>query len=137
MTNPYNSPTSDLIMEDGEWKRSKWLTGWLWFMFVMTLINIPTSYLMSDAIVAQAQKMTMPIIYTLMVASVVSAVSVFAIIKNKKWGVFGVCAVVVLAFGINFYTLGIKAALTGLIGAVILFFLLFKGGKNSAWSKLR
>jgi hypothetical protein len=137
MTDPYKSPDSELVVEDGEWKRSKWLTAWLWFMLVTTLINIPSTYLMSDAIIARTPKITMPIIYTLMVGSAISAASVWAILQHKKWGVWGVCVIVVIAFGINFYTMGIKAALTGLIGIFILFFLLLKGGKNSAWSRLR
>ena len=84
MTNPYETPNSELLVEKGEWKRSRWLTGWLWFSLITTLANIPLSYIMADAIMAQSEKINMSIIYSLMVCSVFSAISVVGILNYKK-----------------------------------------------------
>ncbi|HEY9199449.1 MAG TPA: hypothetical protein VIR60_08785 [Gammaproteobacteria bacterium] len=136
MNNPYASPNSNLIKE-ADWRRSKWLTGWLWFMLITTAISTPTTYLMADAIMQQSPKITMPLIYALIAISVVSMVSIIGLLRHKKLGFWGVSTVVAAAFIINLYGMGFKTALTGLIGFAILLFLLFKGGSNSAWSRLR
>ncbi|MCS6160361.1 hypothetical protein [Shewanella baltica] len=126
----------DVISEDDNWKRSKWLTGWLWFMLIMTAFNIPVTFLMTDAIIAQNPKLSPPLIYTLIVLSVISVLSLVLIFKQKLIGVWLFAFVMTSAFLINFYSMGLVSALFGLTGAAILFFLLKKGGANSAWSRL-
>jgi hypothetical protein len=138
MSNPYTPPSSDLESSDLEitddWKRSKWLSGWLWFMLISNLVNVPSTYFMADMIMAQSPKLNLALIYTLIFGSALSIAFIAMLIRYKKLGFWGIVAVAVLAFVINIYALGIKSALLGLLGLVILALLLFKGGENSAWS---
>lgn len=129
--------TCDVMPEDNNWKRSKWLTGWLWFMLIMTAFNIPLTFLMADAIIAQNPKLNPQLIYTLIVLSVIGVLSLVLIFKQKLIGVWLFALVMMSAFLINFYSMGLVSALFGLTGAAILLFLLKKGGTNSAWSRLR
>lgn len=136
MSNPYSTPISDL-MDHNDWKRSKWLTGWLWFMLITTVINLPIPYLMAGAILQQLPKATMPIVYAMTVLSAVNVLSIIGLLRHKRIGFWGVSFVVSGFFIINAYTVDFAASFFGLIGYAILVLLLFKGGSNSAWSRLR
>ncbi len=136
MSTPYETPAAELEIEDEKWRRSKWLTGWIWFSLIMTGINIPASFALSNKMVETVPRMTLPIVYTLVALSLVSMSGLVLLLKNKKLGFWLFLFVMIAASIINIYTIGIKTALYGLIGGVILIALLRKGGDQSAWSRL-
>ncbi|WP_333609577.1 hypothetical protein [Arsukibacterium sp.] len=119
-----------------QWKRSIWTTVWIWFMLIMTSINIPTTLLMADSIIAQIPNMNMVMIYFLVLLSLISVCSLVLILKHKFIGVWLFAFVITTVFIFNLFTVGLMPALFGLTGAVILFLLLKMGGANSAWSRL-
>ncbi|MFT6044555.1 MAG: hypothetical protein ACI9WC_000252 [Arenicella sp.] len=129
----YTSPKSDLETPE-EWKRSKWLTTWLWFMLVVTGINVPATYFIANMIIATSPKVTMPMIYVLVFMSILFFVFIVLTLENKKTGFYCLLAGATLTFAFNLYAMGVQAALTGIIVLLILSVLLFKGGKDSAWS---
>ncbi|WP_290517163.1 hypothetical protein [Alcanivorax sp.] len=132
MDTQYAPPKSALIGIK-EWKRSKFLTAWLWFMLVTQVVSIPMQIIFIDEIVAQSPSMSNSLIYLLSLGGVFSVASTIALLRNKRWGYWGVVAISALAFCVNFYSVGIGAAITGLAGLVILTLGMSIGGKNNAW----
>lgn len=136
MDNLYTPPTSELSEEPKEWKRSKLLSFWLWFMLIMNVLNIPSMLFLKEQILAQTPRFNEAIVYSLVLGAAVSIACLIALMKNRKWGFWGLAVVTIYAFGVNYYGLGLKTALLGLSGFAILFALLHVGGNRKAWSRL-
>jgi hypothetical protein len=67
------------------------------------------------------------------VANIVFAV---ALLRWKKWGVWGLLLTTTLVFAFNSWAFGLTSALIGLSGFVILVVLLNVGGERRVWPKL-
>lgn len=82
-----------------------------------------------------------PNLFTLAVVTLCAAANVafaVALFKWQKWGFYGFIVTCTIALVINLYIgVGIGHSLTGLIGFVILYWVLNIGGANKAWPRLK
>ena len=132
----YEAPKSDIIGEP-QWKRSRFLTIWLWFMLVMQAITVPTQLFFAEQIAAQTPKLSVPIVYGLCLGGLFAMAFIIVLLRNRRWGYWGMVVLSVFAFAVNFPVMGLGTALAGLGGLVILTLAMFLGGDNSAWKHYR
>lgn len=115
--------TNDISEIEVVKKRGFWLTAFLILMFIANPFTAFTYFSNPEMIIQAYPKMTTGILYFMGAISIVNLVLAIGVWMWKKWGVFGFYGVVVIAFCINIYVgIGIVGSLSGLIGAVIIFF---------------
>lgn len=115
--------TSEATEEKVIKKRGFWLSAFLILMFIANPFTAFIYFNNPEMIIQAYPKMASGLLYLMGAMCVVNVVLAGGIWMWKKWGVFGFYTVVVIAFCINMYVgLGITGSLTGLVGAVIIFF---------------
>ena len=73
----------------------------------------------------------------LLVVSLFNVVFTIALFQWKRWGFWGFCATSVVALVVNLSIgLGIASALAGLIGVLLLYWVLQIGSENKGWLQL-
>ena len=103
--------------------RGFWLSAFLILMFIANPVTAFTYFSSSDVIIQAYPKITITMIYFLGSMTVVNVVLAIGVWNWKKWGVYGFYIVAAIALCINLYIgVGIAGSLSGLIGAVIMYF---------------
>ena len=94
---------------------------------------------MYDAIKRTAPDASPATIALITIAGVANILFAMALFRWKKWGFFGFVASSIVALGTNvFIGLGIAQSVFGLVGIVILYWVLNMGEGNSrAWTRLQ
>ena len=76
----------------------------------------------------------MPLLIVLALVNLACAIALF---KWKMWGFWGICITSAIALGVNLAAgLGIRSAVTGLLGVLILYGVLQIGKENKGWPQL-
>ena len=111
------------VNQSSERKRGFWLSAFLIIMFVVNPLTAFSYFMHPGVIIEVYPNATVGILYLLGLMSLCNVVLAALIWNWRKIGVYGFYGMVALAFVINLYLgLGVIGSLTGLIGAVIVFF---------------
>jgi hypothetical protein len=114
------------------------LTAWLIFVILANAATAISTPLMYDAIKQTTPGASPASIALIAVAGAANIIFALALFRWKKWGFFGFVASSLLAFCINIYVgLGIAPSVLGLVGIVILYWVLNMGDATTrAWTRL-
>ena len=115
------------------------LTAWLILMIVANAATAVSTPLMYDAIKRTAPNASPATVAVITIAGVANILFAIALFRWKKWGFFGFVASSIVALATHvFIGLGIAQSLFGLVGIVILYWVLNMGEGNSrAWTRLQ
>jgi len=138
MTNPYEPPSAPVSDQPSKSRERPWfVTVWLWFIIVANGLTALWYLLFTHLIQRSLPHLSGFLIIMLFgVACVANVAFAVALLRWKRWGVWGLLLTTVLAFGFNYWALGLGSALIGLSGFVILVALLNVGGERGVWPKL-
>jgi hypothetical protein len=114
------------------------LTAWLWWLVVANAVAAAGSPLMLASI-RQRSTPDFPawVAWPFSLFSLLAAVGAFALLRWKKWGLYGYSLSAAAIFSLNVYAgVSASASAVGLAGVVILFAVLQLGGTKKRWSQL-
>lgn len=135
--NPYQPPSTPVADQPSTSRERPWfVTGWLWFMLLANSLSAASYLFFAHAIQQALPHISELQMVLLGLGGVANIVFCVAILRWKKWGVWGLLLMTGLAFAFNYWALGLRSALLGLSGFVILVVLLNVGGERRVWPKL-
>ena len=110
-------------MVETEKKRGVWLTIWLVIMLIANFFIALTYLVLNKTIASFYPNVALWILYIYGLVALANFVFVILLFMWKKWPFFAFCGTTIIAFIMNLAIgLGIFAAISGLIGPVILYF---------------
>lgn len=114
------------------------LTAWLILMIVANAATALSTPFMYDAIKRTAPDASPTTVALITIAGVANIIFAIALFRWKKWGFFGFLASSIVAIATNvFVGLGITQSAFGLVGIVILYWVLnMSDGSTRAWTRL-
>ena len=141
MANPYEPPSSNIIdvnIVEEPLKRHGLLTAYLFFMIATNSIVV-LSYIFGSASVKQIYPNISNLqIVALTLGGIVNVICAFAILKWRRWGIYGLAAITVMGSAINFSIgFSISQIMLGFVGIIILLIALNIGGNRRAWPRLK
>lgn len=113
------------------------LTAYLIFMIVVNAITAIVTPLFTGAIQETIPGFPVWVSWVMAAGALLNIVFAVALLKWRKWGFFGFCAISAVAFMLNLYAgLGIGQSIFGLLGLAILYAVLQIGGEEKGWDQL-
>jgi hypothetical protein len=151
MDNPYQAPVSDVSAETAaEWKRPAFLNFWLWLTLFWMAVLLPYwdyDFLYALTELSGGKKSGYAWVHFSSFAGIIGFVAlvplggifVVAVMKYRKWGFWGLWALLFYAntIGENYYCLMAWSARINGFLLIILTGLLFVGGKNRTWLRMK
>jgi len=110
-------------MAETEKKRGVWLTIWLVLMLIANFVTALTYLVLNKTISAGYPNIALWVWYIYGLLALANFVFLILLFRWKKWPFFAFCGITIVAFIMNLVIgLGIFAAISGLIGPIILYF---------------
>lgn len=135
--NPYEPPSAPVSDQPSMSRERPWfVTVWLWLMIVANGLTASGYLFFAHVIQRSLPHVSEFQIMLFGVVGVANVVFSVALLRWKKWGVWGLLLTAIVAFAFNYWTAGLASALLGLSGFVILVVLLNVGRERRVWPKL-
>lgn len=136
--NDPNGSNESRFTEITEPRRNGCLTSWLVFALAAHAVTIALYSLAYPQMHAGTPTITPGVARMLIAAGIASIVCILALFRWRRWGFYGIVTITALTFFLNVSLgVGFGGALGGLIGIVLLYWVLHLGGQQSAWRSMK